>query len=62
MKTDKEKISDIKKYLKNTRKNLDECIKNDCEYTTTDGNGTNCCEASSMFQEVENEIGNILKS
>ena len=59
---DAEKLKAIQKYLKKTRKALDKCIDDDCEYTTSEGNGANCCEASLMFGEVEEEIGNILNS
>ena len=58
----KEKLDAIQKYLKDTRKELNECRNKDWEYTTTEGNGVNCAEASLMFDEVEAEIGKILKS
>lgn len=60
--TDKEKIEAIKKYLKTTKKSLDECCDSDQEYTTSEGNGVNSSEASLMFDEVIEEIGKILKS
>lgn len=54
-------IDEIKKYLKQTRKELNKCLKNDYEYNTLLGNGVNCHEASSMFDEVEEAIKKILK-
>lgn len=48
------------KYLKSTRKELDECVENDSEYTTECGNGVNGCEASMMFAGIETSIYNIL--
>jgi hypothetical protein len=59
--TDKEKLKAIQKFLTKTRKAIDKCLNDDCEYTAA-GNGVNCCEASHMFREVEEDIGNILKS
>lgn len=62
MKTKEQKqIAEIKHYLKQTRKELDKCRKKDCEYNTMLGNGVNCYEADSMFEEVEEVIKNILK-
>lgn len=59
---DSKKLDKIKKYLTNTRKELDECMDNDFEYNTSTGNGVNCGEASQMFKEVEKEINKILDS
>ncbi len=56
-----EKLKMIAEYLKNTRKEIDECVRNDREYINSRGNGINCCEASEMFREVEAEIGFIVR-
>lgn len=58
--TDKEKLDTIKLYLKSTRAALDVCMDEDTEYNTTLGNGTNASEASSMFEEVEEQINKII--
>ncbi len=58
--TDKAKLVKIQALLKKTRKELDEAVENDCEYTTAQGNGVNCCEAETMFTEIEEAINEIL--
>jgi hypothetical protein len=58
--SDKQKIQKIREYLQVTRKELDKAIDADDEYSTSQGNGVNPCEASAMFREVEEEIGKIL--
>jgi hypothetical protein len=60
MTTDAQKITEIKKLIKKTRKALDEACKNDSEYNTSTGNGVCSSEASQFFKEIEHEIGKIL--
>lgn len=58
--TDTQKLKAIDGYLRRTRKSLDKALKRDEEYSTSTGNGVNCCEADAMFAEVEKEVGAIL--
>jgi hypothetical protein len=60
--SNEEIIEAIKRYLKTTRKKLKKARENDSEYNSSLGNGICCFEASSMFAEVEFEIGRILES
>ncbi len=60
MNNPEKKLKQIQGYLKRTRKELDKSLQSDSEYNTSTGNGVNCQEANSMFEEVEKEIGLIL--
>ena len=58
----KEKVMTIRKYLRNTKNFLDNCKTINESYVTSEGIEINITEASDMFNQINEEIENILKN